>query len=145
MALERDLTKVISILYKSTLRQTSLGRESNPGHLFIHRLIKFIWAPRHVIYTAVLIGWDETPQLPPSPRIWTRITRALLVSKDGRHLFYNPLPTSQESTLAKSSSNSLYSCYSEPLHGCPSACGRYSLHRINNTWINSGSASSFVG
>jgi hypothetical protein len=29
----------------------------------------------------------ETPQLTPSPRIWTRITRALLVSKDRRHLF----------------------------------------------------------
>ncbi len=29
----------------------------------------------------------ETLQLPPSPRIWARITRALLVSKDRRHLF----------------------------------------------------------
>ncbi len=32
----------------------------------------------------------ETPQLTPSPRIWTRITRALLVSKDRRHLFVTP-------------------------------------------------------
>ncbi len=33
----------------------------------------------------VLIGTlAETPQLPPSPRIWTRITRALWVSKDIR-------------------------------------------------------------
>ncbi len=32
----------------------------------------------------------ETPQLPPSPRVWTRITRALLVSKDRRHLFVTP-------------------------------------------------------
>jgi hypothetical protein len=27
---------------------------------------------------------------PPSPRIWTRITKALLVSKDRRHLFVTP-------------------------------------------------------
>jgi hypothetical protein len=29
----------------------------------------------------------ETAQLPLYPRIWTRITKALLVSKDRRHLF----------------------------------------------------------
>ncbi len=34
------------------------------------------------MYTAALIGWD--PAIPPS--IWTRYTRALLVSKDRRHL-----------------------------------------------------------
>jgi hypothetical protein len=38
--------------------------------------------------TAVLIGWG--PATPPPPRIWTRITRALLVSKDRRHLFVTP-------------------------------------------------------
>ncbi len=38
--------------------------------------------------TAVLIGWD--PATPPSPRIWTRITWSLLVSKDRRHLFVIP-------------------------------------------------------
>ncbi len=32
----------------------------------------------------------ETPQFLPSSRIWTRITRALLVSKDRRHLFVTP-------------------------------------------------------
>ncbi len=47
---------------------------------------KFIWAPCHVMCTAVLIGWG-----PPSPRICTRITRALLVSKDRQHLFITPL------------------------------------------------------
>ncbi len=46
----------------------------------------FIWAPFHVMCTAVLTGWD--PQTP--PRIWTRITRALLVSTDRRHLFVTP-------------------------------------------------------
>ncbi len=50
---------------------------------------KFIWAPCHVMCTAVPIGWDPaTP--PPSPSIWTRITRAILVSKDRRHLFVTP-------------------------------------------------------
>jgi hypothetical protein len=29
-----------------------------------------------------LYSLADTPQLPPSPRIWTRITRALLASKD---------------------------------------------------------------
>ncbi len=40
------------------------------------------------MYTAVLIGWD--PTTPPLPRIWTRITRALFVSQDRRHLFVTP-------------------------------------------------------
>jgi hypothetical protein len=39
---------------------------------------------------AQLYSLAETPQLPPSPRIWTRITKALLVSKDRRHLFVTP-------------------------------------------------------
>ncbi len=40
-------------------------------------------------------------QLTSSPRIWTRITRALLVSKDRRHFFVTPLtlPLSQPSYL----------------------------------------------
>ncbi len=45
----------------------------------------------HVTWCAQLCSLAETPQLPPSPRIWTRITRALLVSKDRRHLFVTPL------------------------------------------------------
>ncbi len=49
---------------------------------------KFIWAPCHVMCTAVLIDWD--PATPPSPCIWIRITRALLVSEDRRHLFVTP-------------------------------------------------------
>jgi hypothetical protein len=47
---------------------------------------KFIWAPCHVMRTAVLIA----TLLPPSPRIWTRFTRALLVRKDRRHLSVTP-------------------------------------------------------
>jgi hypothetical protein len=43
-----------------------------------------------VTWCAQLFSLAETPQLPPSPRIWTRITRALLVSKDRRHLFVTP-------------------------------------------------------
>ncbi len=35
----------------------------------------------------------ETPQLPPSRHIWTRNTRALLVSNDRRHLFVTPWRT----------------------------------------------------
>jgi hypothetical protein len=42
--------------------------------------------------TAVLIGWD--PATPPSPCIWTPVTRALLVSKDRRYLFVTPCPPS---------------------------------------------------
>ncbi len=34
--------------------------------------------------------WLRPPQLPPSPRIWTRMTRSLLVSQDRRHLFVTP-------------------------------------------------------
>ncbi len=44
----------------------------------------------HVTWWAQLFSLAETPQLPPSPRIWTRKTRALLVSKDRRHLFLTP-------------------------------------------------------
>ncbi len=49
---------------------------------------KLIWTLCHVMCTAVLIGWD--PATPPSPRNWTSITRALLVSKDRRHLLVTP-------------------------------------------------------
>ncbi len=52
---------------------------------------KFIWAPCHVMCTAVLIGWDPaTPSLPPHLDSWTHTTRALLVSKDRRHVFVAP-------------------------------------------------------
>jgi len=44
----------------------------------------------HVTRCAQLYSLAETPQLPPSPLIWGRITRALLVSKDSRHLFVTP-------------------------------------------------------
>ncbi len=46
---------------------------------------KFIWAPCHVMWIAVLIGWDPAIPLPP-PHL-DPYTRALLVSKDKRHLF----------------------------------------------------------
>ncbi len=32
------------------------------------------------------------PRIPPSPRIWVHIRRALLVSQDRRHLFVTPPP-----------------------------------------------------
>ncbi len=52
-------------------------------------LQKFIWVPCHVMCTAVLIGWD--PQLPHPPALGlVQYTRALLVSKDRRHLFVTP-------------------------------------------------------
>jgi hypothetical protein len=38
--------------------------------------------------TAELIGWEQAT--PPSPRIWTRITRELFISTDRRHLFVTP-------------------------------------------------------
>jgi hypothetical protein len=44
----------------------------------------------HVTLCAQLFSLAETPLLPPSPRIWTRITRARLVSKDKRHIFVTP-------------------------------------------------------
>ncbi len=40
----------------------------------------------HVMWCAQLYSLAETPQFP-LPLIWARITRALLVSKDRRHLF----------------------------------------------------------
>ncbi len=42
----------------------------------------------HVTCCAQL--YSLAPQLRPSPRIWTCITRALLVSKERRHLFVTP-------------------------------------------------------
>ncbi len=48
---------------------------------------KFIWAPCHVMYTAVLIGWDRETS-PLSPHLDSR--GALLDSKDRRHLFMTP-------------------------------------------------------
>ncbi len=58
---------------------------------------KFIWTPCHVMCTAVLIGWDPaTPSLPPH---WDSYTRALLVSKDRRHLFVTPLGLQHEWAL----------------------------------------------
>jgi|LakMenE18May11ns_1017448.scaffolds.fasta_scaffold9508897_1 hypothetical protein len=44
----------------------------------------------NVTWCAQLYSLAETPQLLLSPRIWTRITRALLVSKVRRHLFETP-------------------------------------------------------
>ncbi len=45
----------------------------------------------HVTWCAQLYSLAETPQLPAvSLRIWTRITRALLVSKGRRHLVVTP-------------------------------------------------------
>ncbi len=53
---------------------------------------KFIWAQCHVM--ALLFALAEIPHPPPlpptSPRYWGSYTRALLVSKDGRHLFVTP-------------------------------------------------------
>jgi hypothetical protein len=39
---------------------------------------------------AALIGWDPAIRPSPLPRIWTRNSRALLVSKDRRHLLVTP-------------------------------------------------------
>ncbi len=50
--------------------------------------LKFILAQCHVMCTAVLIGWH--PATPLSPRNGDSYTRALLVSKDIRHLFVTP-------------------------------------------------------
>jgi hypothetical protein len=44
--------------------------------------------------------WLRPRDSPPSLRIWARITRALLVSKDRRHLFVT-LPTSESSTTQR--------------------------------------------
>ncbi len=44
----------------------------------------------HVTWCAQLHSLAEAPQSPASPRSWTRITRALLVSKDRRHLLVTP-------------------------------------------------------
>ncbi len=44
----------------------------------------------HVTWCEELFSLAETPQLPPSPCIWTPIARTLLVSKDRRHLFVPP-------------------------------------------------------
>jgi len=44
----------------------------------------------HVTLCAQLYSLAETPPLPPSSRIGTRIWGALLVSKDRRHLLVTP-------------------------------------------------------
>ncbi len=53
----------------------SAGRSTCEGPLVKYgvRSSKFIWAPCHVMWTAVLIGWDPTTLTPPSSRIWTLI------------------------------------------------------------------------
>jgi hypothetical protein len=50
---------------------------------------KFIWAPCHVMRTAVLIGRD-LPRNPPPPPHLDSYTRALLVNKYRRHLLVTP-------------------------------------------------------
>ncbi len=52
------------------------------------RTPKFIWAPCHVMCVAILIGWD--PATPPISPHLDSYARALLVSKDRRHLFVTP-------------------------------------------------------
>ncbi len=49
---------------------------------------KFIWVLCHVMWPAVLIGRD--PAAPPIPLYWDTYTRALLVSKERRHLYVTP-------------------------------------------------------
>ncbi len=44
----------------------------------------------HVTWCAQLYSLAKTPLLPPLPRIGTRITRTLLVSKERRHLCVTP-------------------------------------------------------
>ncbi len=44
----------------------------------------------HVTWCAHLYSLAVTLQLPPFPRNWTRITWALLVNNDRRHLFVTP-------------------------------------------------------
>jgi hypothetical protein len=44
----------------------------------------------NVTWCAQLLSLAETLLLPSSPSIWTRVSRALLVSKDRRHLFVTP-------------------------------------------------------
>ncbi len=52
---------------------------------------KFTWVPCHEICTLhSCTHWLRPRNSPLSPRIGTRITRALLVSKDRRHLFVTP-------------------------------------------------------
>ncbi len=68
----------------------------------------------HVTWCVQLYSLAETPAATPlSPRIWTRITRALLVSKDRRHLFVPPAPTVLFQYISDVSylSSSLCSCY----------------------------------
>jgi hypothetical protein len=60
--------------------------------------------------TAVLIVWD--PATPPSPRIWTRITRALLVSQDRRHLFVTTCSLSTLSLVTTAVALPLWSPFS---------------------------------
>jgi hypothetical protein len=59
-------------------------RGGRPSLKYGGRSPKFIWAQCHVMCTAVLIGWD--PATPPFPPHCDSYTRALLVSKDRRHL-----------------------------------------------------------
>ncbi len=47
---------------------------------------KFIWVPYHVMCTDVLIDWDPQPH----PPAFGLVSRALVVSKDRRHLFVTP-------------------------------------------------------
>jgi hypothetical protein len=85
----------------------------------------------HLTWCAQLFSLAETPQLPTSPRIWTRITRVLLVSKDRRHLFVTPC---QQCNLFNFFSYLIYLFrYHVMCTGSP--CRRWSGTRRQCCWI----------
>ncbi len=71
--------------YGTLLTYKCPSRRLNMDNIDLHSLFGL-----HVTWFAQLYSLSETPQRPPSPRIWTPITRALLVSKDSRHLCVTP-------------------------------------------------------
>ncbi len=93
-----------------------------------------------IILTITCITSSNTSSL----ALWRDLTKVMYLSSTraprDKHVFarnWNWLACVQASTLAKSSSNNLCCCYSEPLQDSPNACDRY-------TWIHTRSASSNV-
>jgi hypothetical protein len=68
---------------------------------------KYNCAPCHVMYTAVLMGWD--PELPPSPALGL-VYEKLMVSRDRRHLFITPDHTKRHEKELEKIKSGGYSC-----------------------------------
>ncbi len=82
------LLKTVTLMGLKYLNKSCDSRPLTAKVKYGVRCPKFIRAPCHVMWTAVLIGWDPTTH--PVPLHLDSFTRALLVRQDRRHLLVTP-------------------------------------------------------